>query len=240
LERRVTEVRQPPLEAPTPARPIDKHVASAAEAVCDIRDGATIMIGGFGESGTPVELVEAVLQGGARDLTIVANNAGSGEEGLAALIRERRVSRIVCSYPRSRGSVWFERRYAEGEVALEVVPQGTLAERIRAGGSGIPAFYTPTGVGTELSEGKETRVFAGAEHALEFGLRADFALIRAECADRWGNLTYHAAARNYGPAMAMAGHVTIAEVRRIVDLGALDPEIIVTPAIFVQRLVVTR
>jgi 3-oxoadipate CoA-transferase alpha subunit len=227
-------------EAATPTGLIDKRVASVAEAVSDIRDGARIMISGFGESGTPDALAEAVLLGGARDLTIIANNSGSGEEGLAALIRERRVARIVCSYPRSRGSVWFERRYSEGGLALEVVPQGTLAERIRAGGSGIPAFYTPTGVGTELTEGKETRFFAGVEHVLEHGLRADFALIRADSADRWGNLTYHAAARNYGPTMAMAGSVTIAEVARVVDVGALDPEIIVTPAIFVQRVVVTR
>jgi 3-oxoadipate CoA-transferase, alpha subunit len=236
----VTDATQLSTDAAVPTGLIDKRVASATEAVADIGDGATIMIGGFGESGTPVDLIEAVFQSGVRDLTIIANNAGSGEHGLAALIRERRVARVVCSYPRSRGSVWFERRYAEGVMVLEVVPQGTLAERIRAGGSGIPAFYTPTGVGTELTEGKETRSFAGVEHVLEYGLQADFALVRADSGDRWGNLTYHAAARNYGPAMAMAARVTIAEVARIVDLGALDPEAIVTPGIFVQRVVMAR
>jgi 3-oxoadipate CoA-transferase, alpha subunit len=218
---------------------IDKRVGSAEEAVSDIGDGATIMISGFGDAGTPTVLVEALLHRGARDLTIIANNAGSGEGGLGALIRERRVARIICSYPRSRGSVWFERRYGEDAFELEVVPQGTLTERIRAGGSGIPAFYTPTGVGTALCEGKEIRLIDGGEYVLEYGLRADFALIRADAADRWGNLTYHAAARNYGPTMAMAGIVTIAEVGRVVDLGALDPEAIVTPAIFVERVVVT-
>jgi 3-oxoadipate CoA-transferase alpha subunit len=218
---------------------VDKRAASAEEAVSDIRDGATIMISGFGDAGSPTRLVAALLDHGARGLTLVANNAGSGDDGLASLIKERRVDKLICSYPRSRGSVWFERRYSEGAIELEVVPQGTLSERIRAGGSGIPAFYTATGVGTALVDGKETRLFNGVECVLEHGLHADFALIRADTADRWGNLTYHAAARNFGPTMAMAGRVTIAEVRRTVELGGLDPETIVTPAIFVARVVVS-
>jgi 3-oxoacid CoA-transferase A subunit len=218
----------------------DKRLSSAEDAVADMFDGSTVMISGFGDAGIPTLLVAALLENGARDLTVIANNAGSGDDGLASLIKEQRVAKIICSYPRSRGSVWFERRYAEGTIELEVVPQGTLSERIRAGGAGIPAFYTPTGVGTALAQGKESRLFNGVECVLEYGLRADFALIRAETADRWGNLTYHATARNFGPTMAMAGRVTIAEVRQAVDLGALDAEIIVTPAVFVARVVVAR
>jgi 3-oxoadipate CoA-transferase alpha subunit len=216
---------------------IDKRCASVAEALAGIEDGATLMIGGFGDSGVPETLIAELLHQGATGLTVIANNAGSGERGVAALLRERRVRRIVCSYPRSQGSVWFERRYHEGEVELEVVAQGTLTERIRAGGAGIPAFYTATAAGTDLAAGREVRVLGGRECVLEHALIADFALIRAHAADRWGNLVFHATARNYAPTMAMAAAVTIAEVDEFVELGELNPEAIVTPGIFVQRVV---
>ena len=216
---------------------IDKRCGSVAEAVADVFDGAVLMVSGFGESGVPDELLEGLLEQGAGDLTIIANNAGSGDQGVAALFREGRVKRIVCSYPRSRGSVWFERSYAAGQVDLEVVAQGTLSERIRAGGAGIPAFYTPTAAGTELAEMKESRVFSGRDCLLEHALQADFALIKGRTGDCWGNLVYHATARNYAPTMAMAAAVTIVQVDNVVPLGSLDPEAIVTPGIFVQRLV---
>jgi 3-oxoadipate CoA-transferase alpha subunit len=216
---------------------IDKRCGSVAEGLAGVASGATVMIGGFGDVGVPERLVDGLLEAGVGDLTVIANNAGSGEIGIAALIREGRVRRIVCSYPRAPGSVWFERRYAEGAIELEVVAQGTLSERIRAGGAGIPAFYTATGAGTELAQGRETRSFAGREHLLETALRADVTLIKARTADRWGNLCYHASARNFSPTMAMAADLTIAEAGELVTLGELDPETIVTPGIFVQRVV---
>lgn len=216
---------------------IDKHYDTIAAAVCDIPSGASVMISGFGEAGVPELLIDELALQGAGDLTVIANNAGSYERGLAALLRLGRVRRVICSYPRSHGSVWFERRYRAREVELEVVAQGTLTERIRAGGAGIPAFYTATAVGTELAAGREERVFGTQRCLLEHALTADFALIKARAADRWGNLVYHAAARNYAPTMAMAATVTIAQVDEIVALGELDPEAIVTPGIFVQRVV---
>ena len=216
---------------------IDKAVASAADAVKDVPDGATVMIGGFGTAGQPTALIDALLAQGARDLTVINNNAGNGEVGLAALLKARRVKRIVCSFPRQADSQVFDALYRAGEIELELVPQGNLAERIRAGGAGIPAFYTPTGHGTELAAGKETRIFDGRPHVLEHALRADFALIKAARGDRWGNLVYRMTARNFGSIMATAARVTVAQVDEIVPLGALDPEAIVTPGIFVQRLV---
>jgi 3-oxoadipate CoA-transferase alpha subunit len=226
------------VELPCLARVVDKRCASLAEAVEGIADGATVLISGFGECGTPNALITALIEQGARDLTVVANNAGSGDLGVAALLRAGRVSRIICSYPRSRDSVWFERRYAEGGVELELVPQGTLTERIRAAGAGIPAFYTPTGVGTLLAEGKESRTINGRSYVLEYALGGDVALVRAEKADQRGNLVYHAAARNYAPTMAAAAAMTIAEVVQTVGVeGSLDPEEIVTPGIYVDRIV---
>ena len=219
---------------------IDKQVATALEAVAGVRDGATVLVGGFGESGVPTVLLEALVQQGATDLTIVANNAGTAERGIAALLRAGRVRRMISSYPRSRGSVWFERRYAEGSIELEVVPQGTLTERIRAAGAGIPAFFTPTAVGTEMAEGKEVREFGGRSYLLEYALPGDVALIRARRADRWGNLTYHSVARNYAPTMAAASALTIAETEEpVAGLGDLSPEEIITPGIYVDRVVVT-
>ena len=216
---------------------IDKRVASAEAAVADIRDGATVMIGGFGTAGMPVELIDALIASGARDLTIVNNNAGNADTGLAALIREKRVRKIICSFPRQTDSWHFDNAWRTGEIELELVPQGNLAERIRAAGAGIGAFYTPTGFGTQLAEGKETRIIDGRPYVLEFPIRADFALIKALRGDRWGNLVYRKTARNFGPIMASAATVTIAQVGEIVALGELDPEAIVTPGIFVTRLV---
>jgi 3-oxoadipate CoA-transferase alpha subunit len=219
---------------------IDKRVATALEAVAGIHDGATVLVGGFGESGVPTVLLEALVQQGAADLTIVANNAGTAERGIAALLRAGRVRRMISSYPRSRGSVWFERRYAEGSIELEVVPQGTLTERIRAAGAGIPAFFTPTAVGTTMAEGKEVREFGGRPYLLEYALPGDVALIRARRADRWGNLTYHSVARNYAPTMAAAAALTIAETEEpVAGLGGLGPEEIITPGIYVDRVVHT-
>jgi 3-oxoadipate CoA-transferase alpha subunit len=219
---------------------IDKRVATALEAVAGVHDGATVLVGGFGESGVPTVLLEALVQQGATDLTIVANNAGTAERGIAALLRAGRVRRMISSYPRSRGSVWFEKRYAEGSIELEVVPQGTLTERIRAAGAGIPAFFTPTAVGTEMAEGKEVREFGGRPYLLEYALPGDVALIRARRADRWGNLTYHSVARNYAPTMAAAAALTIAETEDpVAELGDLGPEEIITPGIYVDRVVHT-
>jgi len=215
---------------------VNKISRLASSVVADVPDGSTVMIGGFGESGIPNALIDALVDQGACDLTVIANNAGSGETGISALLRAGRVRRVVCSYPRSRGSVWFERRYSEGSVELEVMAQGTLSEAIRAGGAGIPAFYTPTGVGTMLTPGKEVRVFNGREHVLEHALVADVALIKARAADTWGNLVYHATARNYGPIMAMAAQTTIAEVDEVLSLGDLDPEHVVTPGVVVDRV----
>lgn len=216
---------------------INKIISTLAAAVADIRDGATIMIGGFGTAGMPSELVDALIEQGARGLTIVSNNAGNGEIGLAALLKAKRVRKIICSFPRQSDSYVFDALYRAGEIDLELVPQGNLAERIRAAGAGIGAFYTPTGYGTLLAEGKETRVIDGRPYVLEYPIHADFALIKAEKGDRWGNLVYRKAARNFGPIMATAAKCTIAQVRELVDLGGLDPEAIVTPGIFVHRVV---
>jgi 3-oxoadipate CoA-transferase alpha subunit len=216
---------------------IDKEVASLSDAVQGICSGDTILVSGFGDAGTPVELLEALLDFDIHDLTIVANNAGTGERGLSLLLREGRVRKIISSYPRSRGSIWFERRYTANEVLLEVVPQGTLSERIRAAGAGIGGFFTPTGVGTELAVGKETRVIEDREYLLEMPLFGDVALIKAHHADRWGNLVYRATSRNYGPTMAAAARLTVVQVSEIVPLGALDPEVIVTPGVLVDRVV---
>ena len=216
---------------------IDKSFASAEAALADIPDGATIMIGGFGNAGMPALLIEALIAQGARELTIVNNNAGNADTGLAALIAAKRVRRILCSFPRQADSWHFDRAYRAGEIELELVPQGTLAERIRAAGAGIGAFYTPTAFGTLLAEGKETRRIADRDYVLEYPIRADFALIRALRGDRWGNLVYRKTARNFGPIMATAAKCTIAQVREVVNLGELDPESVVTPGIFVHRVV---
>jgi 3-oxoadipate CoA-transferase alpha subunit len=216
---------------------IDKRVASADAAVADVADGMTVMIGGFGGAGMPAELVDALIRLGAKDLTIVNNNAGNADFGLALLLKERRVRKIICSFPRQADSWHFDKLYRERAIELELVPQGNLAERIRAAGAGIGAFFTPTGYGTELAQGKETREIGGREYVLEYPIDADFALIKAERADRWGNLVYRKTARNFGPIMAAAARCTVAQVSRIVDLGEIDPETIVTPGIFVQRVV---
>lgn len=216
---------------------IDKRVASVEAAVAGIRDGATVHISGFGEAGNPTELIHALIEQGAKDLTVVNNNAGNGRLGLAALIASGNVRKMICSYPRSSHSYVFDQAYKAGRIELEVVPQGTLAERMRAAGAGIGAFYTPTTVGTPLAEGKETRSLGGVEQVLEYPLKADIALVKADRADRWGNLVYRMAARSFGPVMCTAADTTIVQVREIVELGDLDPEHIVTPGIFVDRVV---
>jgi len=216
---------------------IDKIYPTARAAVADVHDGATVLIGGFGMAGMPSELVAALLDQGAREMTIVGNNAGNGEVGLAALLKARRVRKIICSFPRQTDSHVFDALYRAGEIELQLVPQGNLAERIRAAGAGIGAFFTPTGYGTLLAQGKETREINGRQYVLEHPIHADFALIKAECGDRWGNLVYRKTARNFGPVMAAAAKCTIVQVREIVPLGALDPEVVVTPGIFVQRVV---
>ena len=216
---------------------IDKIVASCQAALADVPDGATVMIGGFGTAGLPNELTEALLAQGAKDLVIVNNNAGNGDHGLAALLAAKRVRKIICSYPRQADSHHFDALYRAGRIELELVPQGNLAERIRAAGAGIGGFFTPTGYGTELAKGKETRVIDGRGHVLEAPIHADFALIKAERGDRWGNLVYRMTARNFGPVMAMAARVTVASVHDVVELGGLDPEAVVTPGLFVQRVV---
>jgi len=216
---------------------IQKEVATLREAVADVADGATVMIGGFGTAGLPNELVGALLEQGAKDLTIINNNAGNGDTGLAALLAARRVRKIVCSFPRQVDSHHFDRLYRAGEIELELVPQGNLAERIRAAGAGIGGFFTPTGYGTELAKGKETREIGGRMYVFDTPLHGDVAFIKAERGDRWGNLTYRMTARNFGPVMAMAAKTTIATVHEIVPLGGLDPEVVITPGIFVQRIV---
>ena len=216
---------------------IDKRFASIENALAGIRDGSVILVGGFGNAGSPIPLLEALIDQGATDLTIVSNNAGEGDFGLAALMKAGRVSKIICSYPRSSGSVIFEELYGQGKIDLEVVPQGTLSERMRAAGAGIGGFYTPTSAGTLLAKGKETREIEGKLHVLELPLKGDVALIKADLADRWGNLTYNKSARNFGPTMAMAADLTIAQVRQIVDLGEISPELVVTPGISVDRVV---
>jgi len=217
---------------------IDKRVPSLQAAVAGVRDGMTVMCAGFGAVGEPIALIESLLDLGVRDLVIVSNNAGTGEVGIAKLIREGRVRKIVCSYPRTTDPHVFEAAYKAGRIELELVPQGTLSERIRAGGAGIGGFFTRVSAGTKVGEGKETREIGGALHVLEAPLHADFALVRADRGDRWGNLVYRKSARNFNPVMAMAADVTAAQVREIVELGTLDPETIHTPGIFVDRVVV--
>lgn len=217
---------------------INKQVDSVAAAVADIPDGATVMIGGFGEAGSPIELIHALIDQGAKDLTVINNNTGSGHVGLAALIDNRRVAKMICSYPRTANSTVFPELYRAGEVELELVPQGTLAERIRAGGAGIPAFYTATAVGTVLEEGKEIREFEGRSYVMEWGLRADFSLVKARCADRYGNLLYNKTARNFAPVMCTAAETTIVQTEQLLSAGEIDPETVVTPGIFVDRVVV--
>ncbi len=216
---------------------INKVVGSLNEAVSDIFDGAVIMISGFGEAGSPIELIHALIDHGAKDLTVVSNNTGSGHVGLAALISNRQVKKMICSFPRTANSKVFPELYHNGEIELELVPQGTLAERIRAGGAGIPAFYTPASVNTPLAEGKETRIFNGHNYVMEYGIRADFSLVKCKSADRYGNLIYNKTARNFGPVMCTAASTTIVQAKEILELGAIDPEVVVTPGIFVQRVV---
>jgi 3-oxoadipate CoA-transferase alpha subunit len=219
---------------------VSKVVESLEAAVAGIENSAVIMIGGFGTAGTPSELIDALIAQGARDLTIINNNAGNGDTGLAALLKMKRVKRIICSFPRQADSYVFDALYRAGEIELELVPQGNLAERIRAGGAGIGAFFTPTGYGTFMGEGKESRLIDGRHYVLEHAIHADVALIKAFKGDRWGNLVYRKAARNFGPIMATAASCTVAQVNEIVNLGDLDPEAIVTPGIFVQRVVSVR
>ena len=216
---------------------INKITASIAEALADIKDGATVMIGGFGDAGQPSELINGLIAQGARDLTVVNNNAGNGETGLAALLKAGQVRKIICSFPRQADSQIFDGLYRSGKLELELVPQGNLAERIRAAGAGIGAFFCPTGYGTDLTKGRETREINGRMYVLELPIHADVALVKAEAGDRWGNLVYRKAARNFGPIMASAAKLTIASVHDIVELGALNPEAVVTPGIFVQRIV---
>jgi 3-oxoadipate CoA-transferase alpha subunit len=216
---------------------IDKISPSVEAALKNIADGATVMIGGFGGAGQPAELIDGLIAQGARDLTVVNNNAGNGDVGLAALLKTGRVRKIICSFPRQVDSHVFDALYRSGKLELELVPQGNLAERIRAAGAGIGGFFTPTGYGTDLAQGKETREIDGRMYVFETPIHADVALIKAEQGDRWGNLVYRKTARNFGPIMAMAARLTVASVHEIVDLGALDPEHIVTPGIFVQRVV---
>ena len=216
---------------------INKIAKSVAEALAGVSDGATVMIGGFGTAGIPNELIDGLIAQGAKDLTVVNNNAGNGDAGLAALLATGRVRKIICSFPRQADSFVFDGLYRSGRLELELVPQGNLSERIRAAGAGIGAFFTPTGYGTELAKGKETREINGRQYVLEYPIYGDVALIKAECGDRWGNLTYRKTARNFGPSMAMACKQTIASVHEIVELGGLDPEAIVTPAIFVSKIV---
>ena len=216
---------------------INKIFLSLLDAVADIQDGAIVLVSGFGGAGMPNALIDALIEQGAKELTIVSNNAGSGEIGLAALLREGRVRKVMCSFPRQADSHHFDRLYRAGKLELEVVPQGNLAERIRAAGAGIGGFFTPTGYGTLLAQGKETRTINGRNYVLEYPIHADVALIKALAGDRWGNLIYRKAARNFGPVMATAAKCTIAQVDRIVELGELDPEAIVTPGIYVKRVV---
>ncbi|OCX62241.1 3-oxoadipate CoA-transferase [Thioclava sp. SK-1] len=216
---------------------MDKTLPSLAEAVAGIPDGATIMIGGFGGSGAPIELIHALIDQGAKDLTVINNNAGNGHVGIAALIEQKRVRKMICSFPRSADPRVFTEAYLAGEIELEIVPQGTLAERIRAGGAGIPAFYTPTSYGTDVANGKAIGTFEGREYVQERWLKADYALIKAEEADPHGNLTYRMAARNFNPVMATAATVTIAQASKIVELGAIDPEHVITPGIFVNHII---
>jgi len=216
---------------------INKKYSSVAETVADIYDGATVMVGGFGASGSPIELIHALIEQGAKDLTVINNNTGNGEVGLAALIGNGQVKKMICSFPRSSQSKIFPELYKQGRIELELVPQGTLAERIRSAGAGIPAFYTPTTVGTVLAEGKESREFDGRTYVMEPWLQADFALIKCETADTVGNLTYNKTARNFSPLMCMAATTTIVQTKKLLAPGGIDPEIVITPGIFVDRIV---
>lgn len=216
---------------------INKLVGSDVEAVSDIFDGATVMIGGFGEAGSPIELIHRLIDLGSKNLTVVSNNTGSGNVGIAALIENRQVAKMICSFPRSANSVVFPELYRAGEIELELVPQGTLAERIRAGGAGIPAFFTPSSVNTPLAEGKETREFNGQTYVMEYGIRADFSLVKCLKADRYGNLIYNKTARNFSPIMCTAAETTIVQAKHVVEAGEIDPECVVTPGIFVNRVV---
>jgi 3-oxoadipate CoA-transferase alpha subunit len=216
---------------------INKQFPSVAEAVADIPHGATVMVGGFGASGSPIELLHALIDQGATDLTVINNNTGNGEVGLAALIGNGQVAKMICSFPRSSQSRVFPKLYRAGKIELDIVPQGTLAERIRAGGAGIPAFYTPTTVGTVLAEGKEVREFDGRPYVMEPWLKADFALVKCEVADTLGNLTFNKTARNFSPLMCMAATTTIVQAKTLVERGGIDPEHVVTPGIFVNRVV---
>ena len=216
---------------------INKQYPSVAEAVADIPDGATVMVGGFGASGSPIELLHALIDQGAKDLTVINNNTGNGEVGLAALIGNGQVAKMICSFPRSSQSRVFPTLYRAGKIELDIVPQGTLAERIRAGGAGIPAFFTPTTVGTVLAEGKEVREFDGRPYVMEPWLKADFALVKCEVADTLGNLTFNKTARNFSPLMCMAATTTIVQAKKLVERGGIDPEHVVTPGIFVNRVV---
>ena len=216
---------------------IDKLRSSVLDALADIHDGATVMIGGFGGAGQPAELIDGLIAHGARDLVIVNNNAGNGDTGLAALLKNGQVRKIICSFPRQADSHVFDGLYRAGKLELELVPQGNLAERIRAAGAGIGGFFTPTGYGTDLAKGKETREIDGRMYVFESPIHADFALIKAEQGDRWGNLTYRKTARNFGPIMAMAAKVSIASVHEVMELGSIDPEHVITPGLFVQRIV---
>lgn len=216
---------------------IDKTASSIAEALSGVQDGATVLIGGFGTAGIPAELIDGLIAQGARGLTVVNNNAGNGDAGLAALLGSGQVRKIICSFPRQADSWVFDELYRSGQLELELVPQGNLAERLRAAGAGIGAFFCPTGYGTELAKGRETREIGGRHYVLEYPIHGDVALIKAERGDRWGNLTYRMAARNFGPVMATAARTTVATVHEIVELGALDPEAVVTPGIFVSRIV---
>ncbi len=219
---------------------IDKRVSSLVEAVKDVADGSTVLVSGFGGAGSPIDLLHALLDQGAKDLTLVSNNAGNGYVGMAALMDAGRVAKMICSFPRSSNSIVFNEMYREGKIELECVPQGTLAERIRCGGAGIPAFFTPTSAGTPLEEGKEVREIDGVRCVLEPAIKADVALVKAKAADRWGNLIYNKSARNFGPIMCTAAKTTIVQVREFVELGDLDPECIVTPGIYVDRAVLVE
>jgi 3-oxoadipate CoA-transferase alpha subunit len=216
---------------------IDKIAASVDEALAGVRDGATVLIGGFGTAGIPAELIDGLIAQGARELTVVNNNAGNADQGLAALLKAGQVRKIICSFPRQVDSWVFDELYRSGKIELELVPQGNLAERIRAAGAGIGAFFCPTAYGTELAKGKETREINGRQYVLEYPIHGDVALIKAEAGDRWGNLVYRKSARNFGPVMATAAKSTIATVHEIKALGELDPEAIVTPGIFVSKIV---
>ena len=219
---------------------INKIAQSVADALADVKDGSTILIGGFGTAGIPTELIDGLIAQGAKDLTVVNNNAGNGETGLAALLKTGRVRKLICSFPRQADSQVFDGLYRSGKLELELVPQGNLAERMRAAGAGIGAFFCPTAYGTELARGKETREINGKHYVLEYPIHGDVALIKAERGDRWGNLTYRMSARNFGPVMATAAKYTVATVHEVVELGALDPEAIVTPGIHVSRVVLVE